>query len=740
MSSPSGNSNKPKSGTVANVLLKRYLLPLLEANGWTVERKTRSGEGSNPHHIDWYFFPPGVIRGHGNKLRVDFFDSTTQVLNYLKWDTGSNLSQFVHSFFEKAQEISKAEGKALAKLKATNYDRFLEVITSKVNIPLPTDIHETEEFTSFWSRSHSRLSPENFENSQSVPNSSSPAAGKKRKRTSSETSKKEKKKKEKMKSSEIIGRQRPDAELRSFPSVTTQENIEASNSATEMRVLENIRRSIEHDNLHNEKEQAPNNNRIPRKKEKGGLTSTSSQSTAKKSDDAANLTSTHTSVSRKISTGNMVSAYSTQSRDNLQTSTDVRYTTDDFTANIAGSRGIKPTAISTTALGSEKIPRKDKTASLPTFLGAKSTKDTSNSASERTNNKKALSKSDATDITVDNKYYLNFQQKLQAVRDIEFKGLHGQTVNKIMWKQHKLLFGKTCDDSCLCPSNLKDICKNVVTSARQSAIDKGDEAPQVVCAGFVTCFAPRYYKALCRDFPQDCPAKILRKLLEMWKLHKKKNMYGETCGPLCGCDYAYFSNIILPSPPENSLVQDKPLAPPPSPPANRIEYSVTFDSSIPLGFYTTGLSSCCRIASVNPFRVDLDRRLLRGTEILATETAGVREELLSHLDLKSRYCKAQERREKLTIWFLNHNTVARSNYVQKKQWSRTGAWQGITDDGWAGGADLISKGHNSKVSEKVPPVASDTASSEENDFLTWSVQKSSAKKHPSPNVSVKKSS
>jgi hypothetical protein len=64
---------------VNNFLFFKIVWTCLTKLGWTLDK------GNRP--TDYYFLPPGVQRGRGFSNRIDFFDSTTLVLNFLRNDS-----------------------------------------------------------------------------------------------------------------------------------------------------------------------------------------------------------------------------------------------------------------------------------------------------------------------------------------------------------------------------------------------------------------------------------------------------------------------------------------------------------------------------------------------------------------------------------------------------------------------------------------------------------------------------
>jgi hypothetical protein len=124
----------------------------------------------------------------------------------------------------------------------------------------------------------------------------------------------------------------------------------------------------------------------------------------------------------------------------------------------------------------------------------------------------------------------------------------------------------------------------------------------------------------------------------------------------------------------------------------------------------------------------------RGTIVRAAEVDGERKEINSHVDLKNHYCRARSRGEKLVLWFLNQSISPCNISSQKRNWNLSGAWSGINEDGWAGGADMTSKIHAMPqvcTSDNLEKPKSGIHSVMSNDFLKWSNQpKSSQRAYP----------
>lgn len=844
-----GNTPSPRMvpQNFRKTMFQQYLIPLMEANGWIVERKSRSNK---PGHIDWYFFPPGVVRGRGFKMRVDFWDSVPLLMAALERRTSDALAQFVFNVYHKGKDVEKA----MSKKRGTKGEAFeIDKFVTMINIPLPNGIVIPENIRDLWDGS---LSISLMENLSDYPLSPSSTSGTKRKPVFKPmTVVKKRGIADDIKQSTAI----------SVPNISNDVSVLNSlKPRKEIRLIENLFHNI----LHSKPRKAKlstmltdtNNLKCPRASEESKLEkrllrnllcniefdkrrkSISSQTAidaAKKpvgstpapksiapgSSKPANgvCLSENRSSERARSLKSMLSAKCNNGSKKLGTNTISCEKTHHINLSLSSTDqpiqkkpksnflqalpivGAPRNDISscnsydssivkiprkrkenlgrsnynndvqegssnqkdehnaaihtlTLALESQKIPRKGKSNSiLESVITASSrghpcgdsnvtatscfTKtEKNNSPHIGLDNAAAAPSDQQTDRKIE---YLHFQHKIQPVHKIEFKGLHGQIVNKFLWRKHKELYGCFCNDNCPCLSNLKKLFEGVLAMAEQSAKAQGKEAPQVSRAGFVSSFASRYYEQLSKDFPLNSPAKILLKLLKMWEVHKKMKRFGESCSALCSCDYSSLAKCLplltsaIPSSQATSGITASPTSPPSSI-EQRTEYCIKFDPSAPLGFYATtstkDFSSCCKVASVNPYKTNMDPRVSRGTIVRAAEIDGERKEIESHLDLKNRYFTARILKKKLTLWFLNQNIAPHTIESQKRHWSLSGTWQGINEDGWAGGADVVTKGHTISHGDKsiifekscssVPVVVA-------GDFLTWSVQPRSAQRiHP----------
>ena len=148
--------------------------------------------------------------------------------------------------------------------------------------------------------------------------------------------------------------------------------------------------------------------------------------------------------------------------------------------------------------------------------------------------------------------YLHFAKKYHDVKEIEYKhvGLYLPAVNKSMWKQHKRMFGADCNETCPCPSRLRELTKYVVRDAvaitkkrhpqwkpQWKNVDgmKHRDSP----VGFTDRFVPKFYSRLQQEFPSETPAQLLERLLRMWERHRSQVRFGMKCPRGCECNEAW---------------------------------------------------------------------------------------------------------------------------------------------------------------------------------------------------------
>lgn len=317
-------------------------------------------------------------------------------------------------------------------------------------------------------------------------------------------------------------------------------------------------------------------------------------------------------------------------------------------------------------------------------------------------------------------YYRHFAEKFHAARDIEFKntGILGQSANKSMWKQHKLIFGEKCDDSCPCPSDSRRISQSVVNDYLIKHKKKGtlrDIDPSLRSGenpvGFMNNFVPKFYHKVSNEFPHDSPRQILDRLVSMWSSHKYERRYGLKCKVSCSCIEAW-SNIFLKKAHSYEKLKDRDASklkqisnqqtnsveqknesfrsiPKKRAKLNEKEFQIVFNPRKPLGFCCDTQNGKCVITSVCPTAKQSE--ISTGNIVLASAAVvrGLVEEkktLDTHLDLKEAYNATKiNENTKLRLWFKGDHHIWNDN----NQWSETGAWKGDPNEGWPGGANLV---------------------------------------------------
>jgi len=102
-SAKSPKEKKIRSVLDATMIFDRFLHSMLEEDGWTILCKRR--KSSESKQVDRYFMPPGVTRGAPYKPRVDYFDSFSQLWNYLRSRTDDAVGQKVLSIYFMCKSI-----------------------------------------------------------------------------------------------------------------------------------------------------------------------------------------------------------------------------------------------------------------------------------------------------------------------------------------------------------------------------------------------------------------------------------------------------------------------------------------------------------------------------------------------------------------------------------------------------------------------------------------------------------
>lgn len=126
-------------------------------------------------------------------------------------------------------------------------------------------------------------------------------------------------------------------------------------------------------------------------------------------------------------------------------------------------------------------------------------------------------------------------------------------------------------------------------------------------------------------------------------------------------------------------------------------YHVSFDPSLPLGFYciTDKSKKTCRIVSVCPASQSRrDPRIQIGTCVQSAVVGVDSYSVKGHLQLKHKYVLAKKEEKKLQLTLVNSKVKASllsmyPNDENNTKWTNEGAWRGKQTHGWTGGAVSI---------------------------------------------------
>ena len=159
-----------------------------------------------------------------------------------------------------------------------------------------------------------------------------------------------------------------------------------------------------------------------------------------------------------------------------------------------------------------------------------------------------------SNISLNVNEYQRFRAKMSRIFDVEFKahGFQKSAVIKSAWSLHKSLIGNTCDDSCSCPSRLRDICANVVKEhLEKMQQEEGHDwtnplklRPDEFPIGFISRFVPKFISRVEKEMPGSNTTEVLDMLIQMWGKHKKAS-----CSSSCTCqddwDRMFKSKVVL---------------------------------------------------------------------------------------------------------------------------------------------------------------------------------------------------
>uniref|UniRef100_A0A6U5HQF7 Uncharacterized protein n=1 Tax=Corethron hystrix TaxID=216773 RepID=A0A6U5HQF7_9STRA len=333
-----------------------------------------------------------------------------------------------------------------------------------------------------------------------------------------------------------------------------------------------------------------------------------------------------------------------------------------------------------------------------------------------------------------------FRKKFNPVCDIEYqKMVKKNTALGSMWRKHKLLYGDVCNEDCMCVSDLKTLCENVIQDSKKSTKFNIDSYNEV---GFVSHFHPRFYKKVKEGYPSLNGAIILEKLVKMWKKHTRTMRYGMKCNKNCECEDGW-ENIFVPTflgpmetiaksvntskcVPKKSLPEGKTshststqklkkktillkgdksgaliqpsqkvslLANIQTPSAQNFSY--TFDTDKPMGICFFTINSVCTVLSV-----DRNNQVISNTGIKAgfiVKTVLVKDsithsktvDILSHDMVKVLYKNAAKGKKKLRLSFTQGSVESFEKEIRTDFWTDNGEWKGFHLHHWAGGSPCV---------------------------------------------------
>ena len=163
--------------------------------------------------------------------------------------------------------------------------------------------------------------------------------------------------------------------------------------------------------------------------------------------------------------------------------------------------------------------------------------------------------------------YANFEKKLQPIVHLDYKDteIHEKSILSSMWKQHKVLFGNTCDDSCDCISRIPELVANVIRDDTLKKKKRGIETEQELegrICGISLYFVPKVLPLLRKEYPTETPTQLIKRLIYMWSLHQSRRMYngrfGVRCSESCACN-ELFDDIFQKGSMENVKNTNVPL-------------------------------------------------------------------------------------------------------------------------------------------------------------------------------------
>jgi hypothetical protein len=186
--------------------------------------------------------------------------------------------------------------------------------------------------------------------------------------------------------------------------------------------------------------------------------------------------------------------------------------------------------------------------------------------------------------------YRHFLDKYKEAIEMEFKG-SGITVKFAigqMWKQHKTFVGDSCPDDCTCLFDLQSLAGGVVGEKIKQESKNGESKWANAFnlregdwpLGFIGRFAIKVLPKLKEEYAEEKTFKILQRLVNMWKIHRKN--FGKQCKEKCDCSERWelhFKSGLIASSLDKRLRNVKVFEPAKSVSSGKDDQSLPFDST-----------------------------------------------------------------------------------------------------------------------------------------------------------------
>jgi hypothetical protein len=156
--------------------------------------------------------------------------------------------------------------------------------------------------------------------------------------------------------------------------------------------------------------------------------------------------------------------------------------------------------------------------------------------------------------------YQHFDKKFKEAAELQFKGsgIHLKFVLSQMWQQHKQKFGMSCSDDCRCVFDLPFLANTVISEKFKVESKKPDSNWRNTCTlrdgddcvGFIGRFAAKFIPRLQKEYHDDPPPQLLRRLIAMWEVHRRNRNFGLECRDACDCSEGWdlvFRRGLIPS-------------------------------------------------------------------------------------------------------------------------------------------------------------------------------------------------